>query len=141
MTDIVGLLENKNNCLQLFFNLNEAEIVNFDGGNFDNLDNFYQGRESILNMIQRIDKKIEDSNSNFLNYEEITNANRKSVLECLTLKNELVAKILAQDLHILSVIEATKSMIIKELCSVKSARKAMRGYRSGISDTHLDEKI
>ncbi|MCC7404333.1 MAG: hypothetical protein IT288_08040 [Bdellovibrionales bacterium] len=140
MTDIIELLFQKNCHLEKFFRLNEAELLNFSDGNFDNLETFYHSRESLLEMIQKIDKRIEDSNSVAVDQTVATDAEKKKILEAIAYKNELVTRILAQDLQILSIIEKAKSGIIKELSSVKVARKAMKGYHSGGGTSQLDEK-
>jgi hypothetical protein len=62
------------------------------------------------------------------------------VLTAMNVKNDLVTRILAQDLQILSVIEQAKSEIIKELRQVQSAKKAVGAYKSGDARNKLDEK-
>jgi len=141
MQEIIDFLEEKNQCLEKFYSLNEVELLNFTEGNFDHLETFYQSREFLLELIQKIDFKIEEFNSCNLSQPNITNTQRRLVLESISYKNNLVTRILAQDLQILSIIEKTKSGIIKELSSVKVARKAMQGYHSGGGSGHLDEKV
>ena len=50
-------------------------------------------------------------------------------------------RILAQDLQVLSLIEKTKSSIIKELAKVRAVRKAVGGYPGRIGSTILDEEV
>lgn len=141
MGRIVELLEEKNRCLEKFYRMNETEIMNFSVGNFDNLETFYESRDGILEMIKRVDKMIEEDNGS-TNPEDYDNASKKKVLAALDYKNELVTRILSQDLQILSFIEQAKSKIIKDLSAVRSARKAMNGYQSGMAaEPKLDEEI
>lgn len=141
MQEIIELLEEKNHCLEKFYRLNESELLNFTEGNFDNLEGFYQSRESLLELVQKIDGRIEESNGCNFEQPRATDAEKRLMLESISYKNDLVTRILAQDLQILSIIEKTKSGIIKELSSVRAARKAMKGYHSGGGSNQLDEKV
>ncbi len=132
MKAMMTLLKDKNEHLQKFLQLNETELINFTQGNFDNLEIFYQSRETILDLIRCIDGLVEvalkDSPDNGAS---ITPDEKKELLQILNKKNDLVTQILAQDLQILSVIEQAKSNIIKDLRQVQSARKAVGAYKSG----------
>ena len=59
MENIITLLNDKNYHLQKFHELNAAELINFTEGNFDNIEVFYQSRETILDLIRCIDRLIE----------------------------------------------------------------------------------
>ncbi len=142
MSSIVDLLIEKNHFLDKFLSLNESEILNFIDGNFDNLDNFYNSREKILGILSEIDSKIEEET--IFEYEEsLSSEYKKQVVRALDYKNEIVKRILAQDLQILSLIESAKSHIIKELSSVKSTRKIFNSYKSGKNSApeKIDEKV
>ena len=67
-------------------------------------------------------------------------ATRAAVQALLNEKEELVGKILAQDLEILSRVESEKSSIIRELRAIRKGREAIRGYHSGSAANLLDEK-
>lgn len=140
MDTIVNLLKDKNYHLQKFFQLNEAELMNFAEGNFDNLEVFYQSRETILDLIRCIDRLI-DAAAASQGSDVVASAQQKQeVLAAMNAKNDLVTRILAQDLQILSVIEQAKSDIIKELRGVQVAKKAVGAYKSGDAPSKLDEK-
>ena len=130
METIVKLLEEKNIFLEQFFGLNEAELIKFAEGNFDNLETFYNSREGLLNIIGKLDELIDKTHSDDIDIKAIAPAQKKEILKCLDYKNELVTQILSQDLQILSFIENKKSDIIKELSQVKAARKAVGAYKS-----------
>lgn len=129
MTSVLDLLTEKNHFLGKFSQLNEREIFNFLEKNFDNLDDFYNSREKILGILSEIDLKIQEE-SVFAKDEEIDANQKKQILRALDYKNDLVTKILGQDLQILSLIESAKSSIIKELSQVKSTRKVLGSYKS-----------
>lgn len=141
MENIIVLLQDKNYHLQRFHDMNEAELVHFAEGNFDNLEVFYNSREAILDLIKCIDRLIEQANMADPHPPMISDEQKREIGQALAKKNNLVTKILAQDLQILSVLESTKSNIIKELSQVKAARKAMSAYKSGGPDSRLDEEI
>ncbi len=141
MEKLMELLNEKNSCLEKFFELNEKEMIRINEGNFDQLVPFYQGRETLLELISIIDKKIDKLNIETESPEQISSFHRKNLLENFAYRRDLVTKILAQDLDILSVIEGTKSQIIKELNQQRSTQRVLRGYRSGLNENILDEKI
>jgi len=139
MDTIINLLKDKNYHLQKFYQLNEAELINFSENCFDNLEVFYQSRETILDLIRCIDRLIEAA-SQAQGDDQATDQQKKEILGAMSTKNDLVTRILAQDLQILSVIEKAKSEIIKELRQVQSAKKAVGAYKSGDTRNKLDEK-
>lgn len=138
MKRIVQLVEQKNHYLEKFLTLNETEITNFAIGHFDQLDAFYQKREGMLKVIRYIDQQLEAAQQAM---DAMPAADdRRSVREQLSIKDEYVARIIEQDLQILSMIENAKNTIIKELQSVKKNRKAIGGYKAFDDSTGLDEE-
>lgn len=140
METIINLLKDKNYHLEKFHELNATEILNFSDGNFDNLEVFYQSRETILDLIRCIDRLIDAATASSSQPSTISDADKKTITTCMHLKSELVTRILAQDLQILSLIEQAKSNIIKELRQVQTAKKAVGAYKSGDVQNKLDEK-
>jgi len=137
MLRIITLLNQKNHYLEKFYSLNESELIRFSGRNFDGLEEFYQTREKILEMIKYLDAEIDQAPSP----ETIPDEDFKQELrEALAIKDEYVNRILSQDLEILSCIETAKSDIIRELQDIRRARKAVGGYKSGVKSHTLDEK-
>ncbi|MBX7231718.1 MAG: hypothetical protein K1X29_06495 [Bdellovibrionales bacterium] len=141
MENILRLLEEKNEHLNRFYALNEIELIHFVEGNFDNLEAFYNSRESILDLIRCIDRLIEHSSQSDSESSVIDENLKNKVSTLLKKKNDVVNKILAQDLQIISVLETTKSNLIKELSQIKVARRAVRAYGEKGLDKNLDEKI
>lgn len=140
MDTIINLLKDKNYHLDKFRLLNESELLNFTDGNFDNLETFYQARETILDLIRCIDRLIDAASESQDKAAVISEPDKKEMLKSMNAKQELVTQILAQDLQILSVIEMAKSNIIKELRQVQGAKKAVGAYKSGDVRNKLDEK-
>lgn len=140
METIINLLKDKNYHLEKFHDLNAAELMNFGEGNFDNLEVFYQSRETILDLVRCIDRLIDAATE--AQGESLTpsDSEKREISACMNMKNELVTRILSQDLQILSMIEQAKSNIIKELRQVQSAKKAVGAYKTGDVRNKLDEK-
>lgn len=141
MDEIINLLNEKNSCLEKFYNLNEKEMQNFINGNFDNLESFYECREGILNMIRRVDEMIDIAS---LSFEESNDQPEATVTEkvavAMQTKNKMIERILEQDLEILSTIDQAKSEIIRELAQTRMAKKAVTSYRSEKRPVRLTEE-
>jgi hypothetical protein len=141
MDTIINLLKDKNYHLGKFLELNESELLNFTEGNFDNLEVFYQSRETILDLVRCIDRLIEAAaNTEGVIESKVSDQNKKDMVMAMNSKNDLVQRILAQDLQILSVIEQAKSQIIRELRTVQAGKKAISHYKHGEPPTKFDEE-
>jgi hypothetical protein len=142
MNAVMNLLNDKNDHLHKFLQLNENELINFAQGNFDNLEVFYQSRETILDLVRCIDGLVDVALKNEpTDTTAIAPEHKKELLNCLNRKNDLINQILAQDLQILSVIEVTKSEIIRDLRQVQAAKKAVGAYKSGDAPKTLNEEV
>jgi len=135
MQRIINLLNQKNHYLEKFYSLNEEELLNFAKNDFDHLESFYRTREEILDVIRYVDDEIDKSETSVLSSEE-----KRLMNEALAAKDEYVARILSQDLEILSCIESAKSSIIRELQEIKKAKKAVGSYKSKAIVNRLDEE-
>jgi len=138
MLRIITLLDQKNHYLEKFYSVNETEILNFTKGVFDNLEDFYQTREKILEMIKYLDGELEQVQK----CQDIVSSDedRRHVMASLAIKDEYVNRILAQDLEILSCIESAKSSIIRELQDIRKNKKAVGSYKSKTFNRRLDEE-
>ncbi len=141
METILNLLKDKNYHLDKFRQLNETELLNFSEGNFDNLESFYQARETLLDLIRCIDRLVEAASAAQPGPLPVLESEKRQLIQSMSEKNELVTHILGLDLQILSVIELAKSNIIKELRQVQGAKKAVGAYKSGEAPNKLDEKV
>ena len=140
METIINLLKDKNYHLEKFLQLNEGELLNFTEGNFDGLEVFYQSRETILDLIRCIDRLIDAAAGSHGDAPVVSDQHKREMIAAMNIKNDLVQRILAQDLQILSVIEQEKSSIIKELRQTQGAKKAVGAYKSGDAPNKLGEK-
>ncbi|GIL16780.1 MAG: hypothetical protein BroJett040_05310 [Oligoflexia bacterium] len=139
MLRIINLLNQKNHYLEKFYTLNETELLNFSKANFDNLENFYQTREKLLEIIRYLDSEIDACQSEAA--VAVTAELRRDMKEALAIKDEYVNRILAQDLEVLSCIEVEKSNIIKELQEIRNNKKAISSYKSPTFTKRLDEEV
>ena len=140
MLRIISLLQEKNHYLEKFYALNETEIVNFSLGKFDNLENFYNTRERILEILKYIDGQIDLVNTEMADLNQFSSEDRRQVKEAMSIKDEYVGRIIEQDLEVLAFIETAKSNIIRELQDVRRVRKAVGGYKSPTFANRLDEE-
>ncbi len=137
MLRIISLLNHKNHYLEKFYSINENEILNFAKGDFSNLESFYQNREKILEAVRYIDSEIDVAQTKEIVIDAIQ---RRDMAAALSVKEEYVSRILAQDLEILATIESAKSNIIRELQEIRRTKKAVGSYRSRSFTNRLDEE-
>ena len=110
--DIMNLLEildRKNDYLLEFHKINTEEIERLNKGCIDNLENFYYGREILLNAIDKIDNTISEQGKE--SKYEVNKMEKKKLEEILKLKKKMVLSILDQDLVIISLVEELQNKI------------------------------
>jgi hypothetical protein len=139
MDRVIALLREKNSYLEKFYRVNEHELINLGEGCFDSVEEFYQARDKILDLIHVIDGLIEEENARMLG--AVTALQKAEVESLLASKDELVQNILAQDLQVLTYIEKEKSNIIRDLRSTRQARRAVGAYANVERIKEMDEKI
>ncbi|MGE0632058.1 MAG: hypothetical protein AB7O96_06600 [Pseudobdellovibrionaceae bacterium] len=139
MQRVITLLNEKNHYLEKFYALNESELVFMKSRNFDNLDSFYETRERILEMLRYLDSELGLSQQES-EPADLSPIDKKIIVEALRVKTEYVNRILAQDLEVLSCIEAEKNFIIRELQEVKKVKTAVSKYKMPMFDSKLDEE-
>ncbi len=139
MKVIIELLNEKNEYLGKFFQLNETELKNFRNGNFENLDAFYKSRESLLEIIHYIDAQVEKK-QNFIDDHLVEGSERAALRYAFVRKDYWVEEILKQDLEVLSCIDKEKSNIIKDLSEVRKNKKAVGGYKQKKFSQKLNEE-
>ena len=141
MTRIIALLNEKNHYLEKFYSLNEKELVHFLQGDFDGVETFYSNREKILEIITYVDSQIDIAHNREPEAAATASTEQKrEIREALTIKDEYVARILEQDIQVLSCIESAKNSIIRELQELKKGKKAVGGYRAPTFSKRLDEE-
>ncbi len=149
LTRIISLLNEKNHYLDKFNSINLAEIKNFNQGQFDNLEEFYHSRESILDILKYIDSELEkaylESDSGRAP-DEVGNSVPDSlelmkVQKAFAIKDSFVDRIIGQDIQILASIESAKNSILKEMQETKKNRKGLGGYKVNTFTKRLDEEV
>ncbi|HWU44220.1 MAG TPA: hypothetical protein VN132_12300 [Bdellovibrio sp.] len=141
MTRIITLLNEKNHYLEKFYSLNEVELTNFAQGQFENLQDFYQTRERILDVLKYVDAQIERAHGDIDPSIALAEDIRAQLKEALKIKDEYVGRIIEQDIQVLACIETAKNSIIKELQETRRHRKAIGGYKSKTFTNNLDEEV
>lgn len=138
---LITLVYEKNHYLEKFYALNEKELVNFLGGNFENLEGFYQSREQILEMIRYVDLQIDKSHNDVIRAGvDLHDMIKRDLKKAMKIKDEYVERIIRQDLDVLSCIDKAKTEIIRELQSLKIGKKAVSGYKMPDFQKTLDEE-
>jgi hypothetical protein len=138
MKSLVELLKHKNHFLEKFYSTNENELKRLFQSNFDNLDNFYHTRDSILEVLQHIDQEI---NKMHLTQFELTEDEKRQAQKELEVKEQFVSRIINQDLEILQTIENEKNKIIIELSDVQKSKKAIKSYIHNQKKLTVDEEL
>lgn len=136
MNRLITLFNEKNHYLEKFYSCGETELQNFLHGDFNNLDQFYEIRERILEMIRYVDAQIEKTFEKAV----LTDFEKKELKKILKIKDEYVQRIMDQDLTILSCIEQMKSSLIIEMRNLQKGKKVVSHYKMPEFSKNLDEE-
>ncbi|MCS6837654.1 MAG: hypothetical protein NZ480_02310 [Bdellovibrionaceae bacterium] len=143
--DLIQLMEQKNHFLEQFYSLNELQVKLLRAGAVETLDEFYQKREKILEILRYLDGQIHQI-MDTPTYKHVGTHDfphsqvKKDLQKALKIKEEYVFRIMEQELQILSLMDEIKSAILKELIEIQSQKKALRGYHSKTTENQLKEK-
>ena len=130
MDKILNLLDEKNHYLEKFYKLNENELINLSGQNYENIEIFYAAREGLLRMINKIDDMVDEQiQFNEIDIKSLSGIYKKKLLASLSYKTDVVNLILAQDLEIISYVERAKSELINELTKVSKEKSLSRSLK------------
>lgn len=140
MKRVLELIEQKNHYLEKFYSINETALALFLKDQFETINEFYDQRESILEILKYIDTEITGASSATEISEDSIIAVEK-LKAALNVKDLYVQKIIEQDINILSCIESAKNSIIKELRDVKKGQKIVSAYKVPQFDKKLEEEI
>jgi hypothetical protein len=140
MKDVLDLLHEKNMHLEKFYRLNEAQLEKIAMREYETIDLFYANREGLLAVIKKLDEMVEGASAECTDATLIDDDMRAELVSILDYKNNLVARVLEQDLKILSAIEEEKNKIIKELTQVRAARKVVGTHGRNPDLFSLDEE-
>jgi hypothetical protein len=136
---IIQLLEQKNHYLEKFYALNDLQIRLLNDAEIDTLDEFYDRREKIIEILGYIDNQTKEAYSNLNPLDAQQNA--ETIQKLLFIKDEYVHRILDQEMQILAKIDDLKSSILAEIIELKSTRKALKSYHSQSTSRKLSEKV
>jgi isocitrate dehydrogenase kinase/phosphatase len=124
---LIELLDQRNHYYEKFLSLSDRQVELLSLGQYQELDDFYEQREKILEIIRYIDNQIGEATAQI---SEVHPQDRIAVKERLAIKDNYVARIVDEDLKILGFIEEAKNLIIQELHQITKYRKVVKGYRS-----------
>ena len=140
--EIIHLLQERNRYLIKFSTLNKDELKKFKDGNYNNVDEFYNARESILGMINKIEFLVSTKLEELNNADSvILDGNRTAVEEILKIKDQIVKEILELDLEILSTIDKEKSKIFTEMQAIRKGKRVISNYKSKKSSSKFNEEV
>ena len=125
---IISLIEEKNHHLQMFLEVSINERKSFKARNFDNLEELYAMRESLLEGIRSLDRRIHQYSAE-IEAQHIADDTKLKLKSLMATKQNLVNQILSQDLVMLSCVENEKSNIIKKMTSLRDGRRLLKAYR------------
>lgn len=137
MKRLLDLMDQKNHFLEKFYTVNETHLERFLKNRFEQINEFYDARENILEILKYIDQEIQVV-SNATTEESILGVQK--LKRCLALKDTFVQKILEQDIDILACIEAAKNSIINELREVRNGKKVISAYKVPVFNEALGEE-
>ncbi len=129
----------KKHFLEEFLKITNDGIAHFSLGNIDSIDDFYLNRESIIEILQRLDDKISQSERNF-----DENRSLSSITEIKQLQidiQEITQNILSKDLIALDLITQAKAEITTHLQSLKKNKKVVSSYKTKVEHHQLDEEV
>ena len=125
---IISLIEEKNHHLKMFLEVSINERKSFKARNFDNLEDLYSMRESILEGIRSLDRRIHQHSAE-IEAQHISEETKLKLKSLMSAKQNLVNQIMSQDLVMLSCVENEKSSIIKKMTSMRDGRRLLKAYR------------
>lgn len=131
MIRLVQLITEKNHFLEKFYTLNEQQIIKLETGHYEEIEIFYNKREDLINILKYIDSEVNKAHQQHKDINGVfTETDKRSLRECMRIKEMFVTKILDQDMQVLALIDEAKTKIIRELQDVRLAKKAMAGYKT-----------
>ncbi len=137
MQRLLELMDQKNHYLEKFYTINETHLVDFLKNRFEEINDFYNARENILEILKYIDQEIRIVSHTAT--EESMHQVQKLRLS-LSVKDTFVGKIIEQDIDILACIEAAKNSIIQELKDVRMGKKVIAAYKAPTFSANIEEE-
>lgn len=138
MKRLLELMDQKNHYLEKFYTINETHLDHFLKNRFELINDFYNSRENILEILKYIDQEIR-----VVSYStaQETMLDVQKLKSSLSVKDTFVQKIIEQDIDILSCIESAKNSIIMELKEVRRGKKIINAYKTPTFKENLSEEL
>ncbi len=132
-------MEERNRYLKKFYTINNEQLKNLKSKKFEQIEDFYKTRQSIIDIIDILENKIEDIASS-LRFEP-SDQIKTSIRYELKKRDEIIRRILEQDLEIISILNEQKIEIVKEITSTAKNRKVFGAYNSEKPNKILDQEF
>jgi hypothetical protein len=145
MNPLFKLLEDKNYWYGKYLNSNEAFLQALKHAPevaLDELELFYGNRESLLKILEKLDKKIQVELAKPLWQAGVSEEVKKQVEGYISEKDSLIGKIVGLDTQILDTMEAIRSAGLEKLKLLAKGKKALANYRSSFNyNEKIDKRI
>ena len=144
MYELFSLLERKNLCFKSFHKLCHDFLEEISQENVENLTTFQQNRQSLISVLESLEKdvKIYLSETGLdveATKQKVSSEDRQKLSALLQEKDSLVHNILDLDLQILKHIDQIKNDTIQKLQSIQKGRKTVSAYKSPLQQVEKAE--
>ncbi len=137
MRRLLELMDQKNHYLEKFYTINETHLEMFLKSRFEEINEFYNSRENILEILKYIDQEIQVVSQTA---KEESRLDIQKLKQCLNVKDTFVQRIIEQDIDILACIEAEKNSIITELRDVRIGKRVIAAYKTPTFAENMGEE-
>ena len=127
--DVLTILRSKNNCLERFLALSLDFAKSMEANDLSGLAKFQENRENIIKALDLYDRKVSEVLV-VLSPGQRTPQLIQAVEAALAKKDELVHRILEEDLKIISGIEDAKNETLKELSATRKNKDLVGKFKS-----------
>ena len=114
-----------NRMLEHLYSLNEGQYAKIASGDISDLDQFYNSRERILEIIKYLSFELEQV--------EAKDLDKGQISQMINIRKLYLEKIIEIDLKIFGLLDSVKSVLLKELSENKSTQKVLKAYKSPAS--------
>ncbi len=146
MNSLHKLLEDKNYWYKKYLGCNEAFLVALKHAPevaIDEIDLFYGNRESLLKILEDLDKKVQEELSRpQWKKTEISSADRTKVQYLLREKDSILQRIVDLDKELISQIEEIYSQGQEKIKQLTKGKKALANYKSSNKyNAKIDKRV
>lgn len=111
-----------NRMLEHMYSLNEAQYTRVASGDISDLDEFYQSRERILEIIKYLSFELEQI--------EGESIDKKQLSQLISARKMYLEKIIEIDLKIFGKLDEVKTNLLKEIGENRSTQRVLKAYKS-----------